>query len=83
MGEEDDFPGIHARAFEDGAENFHNALCHSARIGMRGQHGEAADHIVGCVVDEDGLGKSAAHVDADAIGAPRYGWFGQRHGPII
>ena len=73
VGEEDDFLGIDAGLLQHVAEDVDHAFRDAARIGMGGQHGEPADHLVGRIVDQDGLGEGAADIDADAIGAGRRG----------
>ncbi len=71
MGEKNDLLRIHARLLKNVAKNLHHAFCDPARIGMRGQHRKTAHHLVGRVVDEHGLGKGPADIDADAVGAGR------------
>ena len=71
MGEKDDFLRLDARLLEHVAEHLHDALGDAARVGMRGQHGKAADHLMARIVDQDGLGEGAADIDTDTIGAGR------------
>ena len=78
MREKDHFLGIDAGLLEDVAEHLDHALGDAARIGVRGQHREPPDHLVGRIVDQDGLGEGAADVDTDAIGAARRRRFSHR-----
>ena len=78
MGEKDDFPGIDARLLKDVAEHLDHALCDATRIGVRGQHREPPDHLVGRIVDQDRLGEGTSDVDTNAIGAARRRRFSHR-----
>ena len=78
MREKDHFPGVDARLREDIAEHLDHALGDATRIGVGGQHGEPSDHLVGRIVDQDGLGEGASDVDTNAIGAARRRRFSHR-----
>ncbi len=73
MREKDDFLGVYTGLLEHVAEYFHDALCNPARVGVSGQHGKPADHLMGRVVDKHSLGEGTADIDPDAIGAGRHG----------
>ena len=71
VGEEDHLVGRDARLRQHVAEHLDHAGRDAARVVVRGEDGVAADHGVGAVFNQHGLGERAADIDADAIGARR------------